>query len=330
VNYSLFSLSGTQRAKNRYPHLGGATSFRPALEGLEDRVTPASINLPIAIDNLAIDTSGTIPQLVGDVLISGQEAGTLVADLTTTAPTSGDCPILNLELGEIDLNLLGLEVHTSQICLDVTAHEGEGLLGDLLCGLSGGLDLGGILGQLDDVIGQVESFIGELDNLLDEVFSQAMTVTDVFGVPVGGGAAAQQEGDVCDILNLSLAPVDLTLLGLNVHLDNCEGGPITVDVVANPDGGLLGQLLCGLAGGIDTDSINLGGLIDRIDTVIDRLGDLAERLEDLPDLGRRLDNVINQLERLVDRVDDLRDLDRFIDRLDRAIDRLDRIIDRLD
>jgi hypothetical protein len=52
------------------------------------------------------------------------------------------CDILNLEIPEgITLNLLGLLVETSPICLDVYAERGSGnLLGNLLCGLTGLLD----------------------------------------------------------------------------------------------------------------------------------------------------------------------------------------------
>ena len=52
----------------------------------------------------------------------------------------------------------------------------------------------------------------------------------------------------CDILNLSLEPIDLTLLGLEVTLDNCDTppGPVTVDITAVPSEGLLGSLLCAL------------------------------------------------------------------------------------
>jgi hypothetical protein len=55
----------------------------------------------------------------------------------------------------------------------------------------------------------------------------------------------------CDILNLSLGPINLDLLGLIVVLNNCDGGPVTVNLTALPNGGLLGELLCGLAGGLN-------------------------------------------------------------------------------
>jgi hypothetical protein len=48
------------------------------------------------------------------------------------------CSVLNLCLSPISVNLLGLHVDTSDICLVVTAIQGGRLLGDLLCELAGG------------------------------------------------------------------------------------------------------------------------------------------------------------------------------------------------
>lgn len=51
-----------------------------------------------------------------------------------------------------------------------------------------------------------------------------------------------------NILHLSLGPVNLNLLGLNVNLDNCNGGPVTVDITATSGNGqLLGNLLTGVS-----------------------------------------------------------------------------------
>jgi hypothetical protein len=53
----------------------------------------------------------------------------------------------------------------------------------------------------------------------------------------------------CEILHLELGPLDLTLLGLEVVLDNCDGGPVVVDISGQRGrGNLLGNLLCGLLG----------------------------------------------------------------------------------
>lgn len=85
--------------------------------------------------------------------INGQSA--------TDARTSGRaaaCDILNLVLGPLDLNVLGLEVHLKRVVLDVVAVAGAGqLLGNLLCAVAGLLDegLGGLLGRLTNLLNQI-------------------------------------------------------------------------------------------------------------------------------------------------------------------------------
>jgi hypothetical protein len=70
------------------------------------------------------------------------------------------CDILNLVLGPLDLNLLGLEVHLDQVVLDIVAQSGAGnLLGNLLCAVAGLLDGGGLLSDL----------LGQLGDLLDQI-----------------------------------------------------------------------------------------------------------------------------------------------------------------
>jgi hypothetical protein len=49
---------------------------------------------------------------------------------------------------------------------------------------------------------------------------------------------------ICDVLNLTLGPLHLELLGLIVDLNR-----VVLTIKADSQGGLLGSLLCGLAGG---------------------------------------------------------------------------------
>jgi hypothetical protein len=56
---------------------------------------------------------------------------------TTTKP-GATCPVLNLVLGPLHLNLLGLVVDLNQVHLKVTATQGGGVLGNLFCSLSTG------------------------------------------------------------------------------------------------------------------------------------------------------------------------------------------------
>jgi hypothetical protein len=52
------------------------------------------------------------------------------------------CTILELTLGPLDLNLLGLMVHLDEVHLTITANPAGGLLGDLLCSIANAIDLG--------------------------------------------------------------------------------------------------------------------------------------------------------------------------------------------
>jgi hypothetical protein len=102
---------------------------------------PNSINLVPTITSLDL--------VNGNLVASGFVTATIKGK-TTTVPFTGvpvnislagglstdGCPILDLTLGPITVNLLGLVVQTSPICLTITAFHGGGLLGDLLCSVA--------------------------------------------------------------------------------------------------------------------------------------------------------------------------------------------------
>jgi hypothetical protein len=75
------------------------------------------------------------------------------------ASSAAACDILNLVLGPLDLNLLGLEINLQRVVLDIVAVPGAGnLLGNLLCAVAGLLDggpLAGLLGQLQTLLNQI-------------------------------------------------------------------------------------------------------------------------------------------------------------------------------
>jgi hypothetical protein len=73
------------------------------------------------------------------------------------------CQILNLLLGPLDLNVLGLRVQLNQVDLDITGETGPGnLLGNLLCGVAGLLDAPS-LPELNDIIADLINLV--LSNL---------------------------------------------------------------------------------------------------------------------------------------------------------------------
>jgi hypothetical protein len=190
-----------------------------------------------------------------------------------------ECSVLHLQLAPINLALLGLFVDTSQICLDLTATEGGGLLGDLLCSLAGG-DLLGIpiipdLNQLSDL----EAGLAEvLDGALGQEFS-----------------AAQQPDSVCtgecEILDLVLGPVDLSLLGLNVSLDDCNDGPVEVCISSSRGQGILGDLLCGLTGA-QLGHLSLADITRLVDRAVDLLADGSLSRQDIASLRSLLGRLL--------------------------------------
>jgi hypothetical protein len=95
----------------------------------------------------------------------------LTGDATGAQTSQATCQVLHLVLGPINLNLLGLRITlggglaaNQPIVLDITAVRGGGLLGDLLCGLTGSLS--GTLGQLQGQLQQLSATLNSLIALL--------------------------------------------------------------------------------------------------------------------------------------------------------------------
>jgi hypothetical protein len=267
--------------------------YKPNLERLEEREVPAGLGADrqalLQALMIAQSSSGDlsvlpihINQVVnanGQLFAVGSLWGMPFADpinlsFTRVNPTAADptTAILDLHLAPIKLNVLGLHVETSPICLKVNAVSGQGnLLGNLLTDIANLLN-GPVgtavplnaanIGSLSST--QLSDLTTQLTSLLDQAFGQLSTaLTNTVGV-VGGSHTANR----CEILNLSVGPLNLNLLGLQVMLDNCSNGPVTVDIFATRGRGqLLGNLLCNIAHALDRFPDNL------IDPFVDRLFD---------------------------------------------------------
>lgn len=94
-------------------------------------------------------------------------------------------------------------------------------------------------------------------------------------------ARAPSESGVCDILYLTLGPLDLDLLGLTVELSNIE-----LDLDAVPGAGnLLGNLLCAVTGLLDGGPLAaLLNLIGSINDILDGINDFLSNLSALGSL----------------------------------------------
>jgi len=150
------------------------------------------------------------------------------------------CDVITLRLAPLDLELLGVQVTTSDISLDVYARQGR-VLGDLFCALA----------HARVSFPRVASALNSrLDGRPLRVLAASSSLP---------ARAAQAQPQTCQVLKLVLGPLHLDLLGLVVDLyGKTRSDPVIVTINGQPDKGLLGQLLCGLAGGGGVT--NLAGL----------------------------------------------------------------------
>ena len=73
------------------------------------------------------------------------------------------CGILDLVLGPLHLDLLGLVVDLNQVVLDITAVTGAGnLLGNLLCAVVGLLDIPGAIAAITHILDNINNILSGL------------------------------------------------------------------------------------------------------------------------------------------------------------------------
>jgi hypothetical protein len=148
------------------------------------------------------------------------------------------CNVITLRLAPLDLELLGVQVQTSYISLDVYARRGR-VLGDLFCALA-------------HAKVSFPRLARDLNSRLHGRSLPVLSASD--SLPT---RAAQAQPPSCQVLKLVLGPLHLDLLGLNVDLyGRTKANPVVVTIDAVPSKGLLGQLLCGLAGGTGVTSLS--------------------------------------------------------------------------
>jgi hypothetical protein len=113
-----------------------------------------------AVQNGQLQAIGTFTGTVTDAA-GVVRTGTQQVTLPVTLPTAGSCQILDLVLGPLDLNLLGLQVHLDTVHLNITAQSGPG---NLLCAiaslLNGPTGLNAILTQITALLNQLLGALG--------------------------------------------------------------------------------------------------------------------------------------------------------------------------
>jgi hypothetical protein len=141
---------------------------------------------------------------------------------------NGGCRILFLNLEKLDLSLLGLNIHLDKVNLRITGRNRGGVLGRLFCKLS----------RADVKVSQRREAARALTARARKSRGRIMG----FSTRVYPQATASQEQQTCQVLQLTLGPLDLDLLGLVVNLNQ-----VKLNITATRGAGVLGDLFCQLA-----------------------------------------------------------------------------------
>jgi hypothetical protein len=119
----------------------------------------------------------------------------------------------------------------------------------------GSLNLTRVANQGGQLVG-IGTLTGTLTNLLTNT---TQPVNQAITIPLAATGT-------CDILHLTLGPLDLNLLGLMVHLDR-----VVLDITAQQGpGNLLGNLLCAVAGLLDNGG-PLNGIVGLLNNILRQL-----------------------------------------------------------
>jgi hypothetical protein len=192
----------------------------------DGKVTVRSKITSFSVTNGRLVANGTVSaRLVGGGEVARDTAR---VRFRIAQPNGARCDVLTLNLAPLTLELLGVRVQTSEINLEIYGRRGA-LLGNLVCALS-------------EARVRLPRVASALNRRLD---GRPLRVLGASGEI----RAADHQG-VCQVLRLVLGPLHLDLLGLNVDLfGQNRRSPVTVTITALPGHGVLGDLLCGLAGG---------------------------------------------------------------------------------
>jgi hypothetical protein len=227
-------------------------------------VANGSIHLRIGLEKFQVARNHKRLVARGNVLATytanGKTQATTTKAVTLAVQATGTCRVLHLELGELDLSLLGLvvtltPVDAPSITLDITADSSEAL-GKLLCQVINAVQGATIqptakLRKLNTVVhDKYSGGVANFDIPLNQK-SSAATTTDTTSTTSTTATTTTTSGPTipagqCEVLNLVLGPLHLDLLGLIVDLNK-----IQLHITANPVG-TLGTLFCQLAGSTTT------------------------------------------------------------------------------
>jgi hypothetical protein len=136
---------------------GTAVTAAGVTQAITDQPFTAPIEITREGDVAAAAPLTSVEPIVRPASMSGGDAPIF----HTVAMQTIACDVLNLDLGPLFLNLLGLTVDLAPVVLDVRAVPGAGnLLGNLLCAIVSLLDGPGALAAILQLLGNINLLLG--------------------------------------------------------------------------------------------------------------------------------------------------------------------------
>jgi len=246
-------------------HSGPGLVLGNAITSLANLFNPP---LPDTLDVAAINT--LLGNLIDD--LNAQIPG-IPASFSPPPPIpAGSDRILQLVVAPINLNLLGLNLQTTQINVNADAHTGDGLL------------LGNVLTTLLNTLGATPDELTDLSNNINTLLAKVVGVLNNASLTLAPGAINLLDQVIqdlslptlvntttpatADILNLIIAstdgttpPVDVKLLGLEITTSNIQA-KLTA---TTGDGQVLGNLLYNVSHLLDPGgALNLLGILGQL------------------------------------------------------------------
>jgi hypothetical protein len=187
---------------------------------------PRYITIQVTVGKLAAHGHATRATGVATASLTGVSGArtTVRQKITLRAAAGSNCRILHLFIQQLDLSLLGLNVHLDKVNLDITGQRHGGVLGRLFCSLANA---------------KVKVKAARAINARLSRHPMRALKTRARLVPQ---ATASQASPTCQVLDLVLGPLNVQLLGLVVDLNQ-----VHLSITATRGGGILGDVFCQLA-----------------------------------------------------------------------------------
>lgn len=204
--------------------LGGAATAAQAVAS-----TPRSqLHVVVRINRFVVVHRTNIARGTVSAKLTDQAGHVTVikAPLALTASSGRSCQILNLDLKQLNLVLLGLNVHLDEVHLVVTGQARGGVLGSLFCSLAHA---------------KATAARAAIARSMNAALRHRPLQPMGFTVPMRP-AVTTAPAATCPVLDLTLGPLNLNLLGLVVDLNQ-----VHLTVTATQGGGTLGDLFCSLS-----------------------------------------------------------------------------------